>query len=84
MHNEVSAPGTVWIEYCNGQLDVYLDKDGDNKPRRPAVSTTVDLAGGVFSGSSREFFIGFTSGVYNAENHDVLSWEMQQGCNQFV
>jgi len=67
--------GTVWIDYCNDTLEVFVDKDGETKPGTPQVTATVNLQG-LFTGT--DFFVGFTAGVQDqAQNHDIFSFEMQ-------
>ena len=67
--------GRVWVEYSQGQLLVYLNSTGSDKPWAPQVTTSFDMKS-FFKGTS--VFVGFTAGTGGiTQNHEVTSWEMK-------
>ena len=74
-----TSAGRVWIDYCDGVLDVFVNRLGGAKPAVPDLSTNIDLST-VFTSSS-DVFMGFTAGTASQDdNHDILSWEFTDGC----
>ena len=73
-----SSVGRVWIDYCDGVLDVFVNSSGGSKPAVPDLSHNIDL--NAFFTSS-DVYMGFTAGTQSQDdNHDIMSWEFTDGC----
>ena len=74
-------PGRMWVDYCNGIMQVFINTAGDEKPAEPQASASVSLAD-HFTGN--DVVVGYTSGTWSqADYHDIFDWEMVQsnkGC----
>jgi hypothetical protein len=70
-------PGRMWVDYCSGLLQVFINTNGDEKPATPQASTALDL-NEYFEGN--DVVVGYTSGTWGAgDNHDILDWTFVQG-----
>ncbi|GKU96451.1 hypothetical protein SLEP1_g9684 [Rubroshorea leprosula] len=61
----------VWIDYEGSVINVSMAKVGDERPRRPLISESVNL----FDVLLEEMYVGFTAATGQlAESHKILAW----------
>ncbi|XP_043688518.1 L-type lectin-domain containing receptor kinase VII.1-like isoform X2 [Telopea speciosissima] len=61
----------VWIDYSDSQLNVTMARAGTKRPRKPLISTPLNLSDVLLD----EMYVGFTAatGVL-VESHRILAW----------
>ena len=76
-----AVEGRMWVDYCNGELQISINNQGDvRSPAPQATSTDFDLTSFFSQGNS--VFVGYTASIAGeADNQDIMNWEFQQGCN---